>query len=85
MFNFLKGPGGFQELLRIAIPIFVSNGAFSVMLFTDKLFVARLGKEHLAATMAGGLTSFACLSFFLVLSPFPLQLLLSIMVQHKKN
>ena len=64
MFNFLKGPGGFQELLRIAIPIFVSNGAFSVMLFTDKLFVARLGKEHLAATMAGGLTSFASLSFF---------------------
>ena len=58
MFNFLKGPGGVQELLRIAIPIFVSNGAFSVMLFTDKLFVARLGKEHLAATMAGGLTSF---------------------------
>ena len=64
MFNFLKGPGGVQELLRIAIPIFVSNGAFSVMLFTDKLFVARLGKEHLAATMVGGLTSFASLSFF---------------------
>ena len=58
MFNFLKGPGGVQELLRIAIPIFVSNGAFSVMLFTDKLFFARLGKEHFAATMAGGLTSF---------------------------
>jgi MATE family multidrug resistance protein len=54
-----------SRLIVIAFPMVVSQTSDTIMLFTDRLFVSRLGEEYLAASMAGGLTQFMMSSFFL--------------------
>ena len=60
----LHGPGGGLEVLSLAAPLFISQACETVMLFTDRLFLAKLGPEQMAATMGGGLTSFMFVTFF---------------------
>ncbi len=60
-----KGPGGVAELLAIALPLFVSNACETFMMFTDRLFLAKLGPENMSAAMGGGLSSFMFMTFFL--------------------
>ena len=51
-------------ILKIALPIVISTASYTVMLFLDRLFLSRVGKEQLAAAMSGGLTSMVLSSFF---------------------
>ena len=53
-----------RELLRLALPMMVSQGTFAVMIFTDRLFMAKLSAVHIAAALAGGMASFASLCLF---------------------
>ncbi|MBN2511552.1 MAG: MATE family efflux transporter, partial [Sedimentisphaerales bacterium] len=64
------GPGGIREMLAIAMPMVVSNACDTVMIFTDRLFLAQLGSEQMAAAMGGGLTSFMLTTFFLGLTGY---------------
>lgn len=57
--------GGVKELLIIALPMVVSTAADGVMTFTDRLFLARVGSEHMNAAMGGGV-AMQMLSFFFV-------------------
>ncbi len=50
--------GTTRELLGIALPMVVSQGSWAVMVFCDRLFLAYLGPEHMAAAMAGGVAAF---------------------------
>ena len=63
--NNIQGPGGGQEVLRIAAPLFISQASETVMLFTDRLFLSKLGPVQMAATMGGGITSFMFSTFFI--------------------
>jgi MATE family multidrug resistance protein len=54
----------FKELLRLSLPMVVSQGAFAVMVFTDRLFMSALDAVHIAATLGGGVASFFCISLF---------------------
>ena len=56
--------GGVRDLLAIALPMVVSTGCDTVMIFTDRLFLAQLGPAHMNAAMAGGLASFVTATFF---------------------
>jgi len=58
------GPGGISALLPIAIPMFISSMFDMLMMFVDRLFLARVGVVHQAATMTGGITSWMVVSFF---------------------
>lgn len=58
------GPGGISALLPIAIPMIVSSVFDTLMTFIDRLFMAHVGKEHMAACMSGGITSWLCLTLF---------------------
>jgi MATE family multidrug resistance protein len=60
-----RGPGGIKALLTIATPVMISYGTETVMMFTDRLFLSRLGREHLSAGMSGSMTTFLCMSLFL--------------------
>tara|TARA_B100000809_G_scaffold71180_1_gene68782 strand:- start:466 stop:1845 length:1380 start_codon:yes stop_codon:yes gene_type:complete len=51
-------------VFKIAFPIIISNASHTVMLFVDRLFLSRLGKQELAAAMSGGLSSHVLCSFF---------------------
>ncbi len=58
-------PGGLREMVAIALPMVVSHGCETVLVFTDRLFLSRLGPVQMSAAMGGGLTSFMMMTFFL--------------------
>lgn len=62
--------GGMRELLAIALPMVISHACDTVMMFTDRLFLSRLGPEQMNASMAGGLTCFVMMTFFLGLTGY---------------
>jgi MATE family multidrug resistance protein len=37
------------ELLRLALPMVVSQGTFAVMIFTDRYFMSQIDPAHMAA------------------------------------
>jgi len=57
--------GGVRELLVIALPMVVSHACDTVMTFTDRVFLSRLGPDEMNAAMSGGLTCFMMMTFFM--------------------
>ena len=66
----VEGPGGIREMVAIALPMVVSSACETVMTFTDRLFLSRLGTEQMSAAMGGGLSSFVMMTFFLGLTGY---------------
>jgi len=56
--------GSVKEMISVALPMVVSSACETVMMFTDRLFLSRLGSEHMSASMGGGLSAFMLMSFF---------------------
>jgi MATE family multidrug resistance protein len=54
-----------SELMTIAYPMVVSQGAFAVMIFTDRYFMSLISPTHMAASLGGGVASFFCMSLFI--------------------
>ena len=52
------------ELMHIAIPMVVSQGAFAVMIFTDRYFMSQIDPIHMAAALGGGVAAFFSFCFF---------------------
>ncbi len=52
-------------MIAIALPMVVSNACDTVMIVTDRLFLARIDPELMNASMGGGLTAFMMMSFFI--------------------
>jgi len=59
-----SGSGGVKEMAAVALPMVVSAACDTVMMFTDRLFLSRLGPEQMAASMGGGMAAFMMISFF---------------------
>jgi MATE family multidrug resistance protein len=53
-----------NELMRLALPMVVSQGAFAVMIFTDRYFMSQIDPAHMAAALGGGVASFFSFCFF---------------------
>ena len=53
------------ELLRLALPMVVSQGTFAVMIFTDRYFMSQIDPSHMAAALGGGVASFFSFCFFI--------------------
>ena len=51
-------PGGLREVLSIAVPMVISNSAFTVMQFCDRVFLARYSDLAIQASMPAGILSF---------------------------
>ena len=52
------------ELMRVAIPMIVSQGTFAVMIFTDRYFMSQIDPVHMAAALGGGVAAFFSFCFF---------------------
>jgi MATE family multidrug resistance protein len=76
--------GGMREMIALALPMVVSHGCETMMTFTDRMFLARLGPDMMNAAMAGGLTAFMMMTFFLGLLDIPRPLSRSISGRGKK-
>lgn len=63
-------PGGVRELLAIALPMVASQFCETLMMFTDRLFLSKLGPEQMSAAMGGGITCFMFMTFFMGLTGF---------------
>ncbi|MBN2440307.1 MAG: MATE family efflux transporter [Spirochaetales bacterium] len=61
----VQKPVSFKTIFIIALPMVVSQGTETVMMFTDRFFLSLLGKQFITASMSGGLSSFVFSSFFL--------------------
>ena len=57
--------GGYREVLQIAVPLILSTGSWSLLLFFDRMFLSWYSSEAIAAAMPAGLASFAMLCFFI--------------------
>jgi len=66
----IDGPGGIREMVAIALPMVVSSACETVMMFTDRLFLSRLGPEQMSAALSGGLSAFVMMTFFLGLTGY---------------
>ena len=54
-----------RELMRLSLPMVLSQGSFAVMIFTDRWFMSQIDATHIAAAMGGGVASFFCTSLFM--------------------
>ncbi len=63
-------PGGMGELLVVALPMVISNSCETLMMFTTRVFLSWVRPEFMSAAMAGGLTSFMFMTFFLGLTGY---------------
>ena len=59
-----EGVGGYREVLKIAGPLILSMGSWSLMHFVDRMFLTWYDREALAAALPAGLLSFAFSCFF---------------------
>lgn len=53
-----------RDLLRIALPMVISQGAFAAMIFTDRYFLSQISPVHMAAGLGGGVACFFSFCFF---------------------
>ena len=60
-----KDDAGYREFLKIAIPLILSTGAWSVQHFVDRMFLSWYSPEAIAAAMPAGLLNFTIMSFFI--------------------
>ncbi|MEJ2716347.1 MAG: MATE family efflux transporter [Deltaproteobacteria bacterium] len=59
-----REPGGYREVLQIAVPLILSTASLTVALFVDRMFLAWYGETSVAAATPGGITYFTFCSFF---------------------
>jgi len=57
-------PQTLSTLVRMAVPMIVSQGAFAIMIFTDRWFMAQLSPTHMAATLGGGVSWYFTIALF---------------------
>jgi MATE family multidrug resistance protein len=69
-FSPVKGKGGTAELMAIAFPMIISTACDGVMTFTDRLFLSRIGPEHMNAAMGGGVAVQLLIFFFIGLTGY---------------
>ncbi len=57
-------PNGYAAVLRMGIPLVISMGATTLMLFTDRVFLGRYSVDAIAAAGPAGAMAFVFLAFF---------------------
>jgi len=57
--------GGYQDVLRIAIPLVLSTGSLSIQHFVDRMFLTWYSSETIAAVLPAGLINFSLMSIFI--------------------
>lgn len=57
-------------MLIIALPMVASHACETILIFTDRLFLSRLGVIPMNAALLGGLSSFMLMTFFIGLTGY---------------
>lgn len=51
-------------LVKMSVPMVISQGAFAVMIFTDRYFLAQISPAHMASALGGGVAWYFSFSLF---------------------
>ena len=62
--------GGYRELLRIAWPLIISTGSFSVLNFCDRMFLGWYSPEAFRAAVPAGILCFTMTCGFVALAAY---------------
>jgi len=62
--------GTVREMVSVALPMVVSLSCDTLMIFTNRLFLAKISPDAMNAAMGGGIAAFQCSSFFVGLIGF---------------
>ena len=57
-------PGGYREMWRIAAPLVLSMGSFTIMQFTDRVFLSRYSSVSLQAALPAGVLAHTLVCLF---------------------
>ena len=57
--------GGYYDVLKIAIPLILATGSYSVLHFIDRMFLTWYSPEAIAASTPAGILNFTLTSFFI--------------------
>ena len=71
--NSLTAPdkdGGVKQLLALSLPMIISCACDTMMMFVDRLFLAKLGSEYMNAAMSGGTCCYMFATFFMGLTGY---------------
>jgi len=60
-----NAPGGYYELLKLALPLILSTGSSSIQHFVDRMFLTWYSPEAIAATVPGGIVNYTLMSLFI--------------------
>ncbi len=63
--NRWNSPGGYRQVLAIAVPLILSTASWSVQHFVDRMFLAWYAPEAIAAAMPAGMVYFSIVSVFM--------------------
>ena len=63
-------PGGYREIWRIAWPLVLLNASNTIMMITNRVFLAWNSPEEIAAAMPAGQMFFTLMAFFLITTSF---------------
>lgn len=63
-------PGGYREVLRVAWPLIVSTGSFTLMQFVDRMFLAWHSATAIQAALPAGILSFTLVSGFMAVAGY---------------
>lgn len=72
-------------MLVIAVPIVISQSCDTLMIFTDRFFLSKLGAVQMNAVMAGGLSSYMMMCFFTGIIGFSTALIGQYFGAHRKD
>jgi len=77
--------GGVKELLILALPIIASQSAESFMIFTDRIYLSKLGSDQMNAATGAGVASFTLMTFFFGVIAFSTSLIAQYYGANKKD
>jgi len=63
-------PGGYREMLRLAWPLIISNGSFTLMTFIDRVFLAQYSSISIQAALPAGILSFTLICGFMAVAGY---------------
>lgn len=63
-------PGGYREVLRVAWPLIISTGSFTLMQFIDRVFLARYSTVSIQAALPAGILSFTMICGFMAVAGY---------------
>jgi MATE family multidrug resistance protein len=58
-------PNGYRDVLSISLPLVASMGSYTLMQFTDRMFLAKYSIDSISAVLPAGIVSFTFISLFM--------------------